>query len=324
MKKKLSIILTMTLTAAFLAGCGSKAVNNGAGETSSVYESVANQETTSSKAQEETSLKPPAESSGQAETESRSESASESRSESANQSQTQAPTQASTQAPTQAPTQASTQAPTQKPTPTEPATSKYIVDRTTESSSVTQNYKYGVKIKVTTYDYYNVYSDGSKVKYNTSSINSYDYSGYSATDAELMSESNSKAESNIAYYNEVLSLVNEIRAEAGVAPLTLDTTMCQAATMRAVEMNYSNQFSHTRPDGTRCFTVFKTYNISYMSAGENIAAGQRTPADVVTAWKNSSGHYANMVNEGFTKLGVGMSCEAPGSYGHYWVQLFAR
>lgn len=236
---------------------------------------------------------------------------------------TQAPT---TQAPTtQAPT--TTESPTTTPTPTQPATeattSKYVVDYTEESSNRTENYKYGLKKIITTTNYYEIYSDGSKEIYYTDEYTSYDTSGYSATDAELLSESNSKAAANIAYYNEVLTLVNEIRAEVGVAPLTLDTTMCQAATMRAVEMNYSGLFSHTRPDGRDCFSVFGTYNISYGWAGENIAAGYGSPASVVTGWKNSPGHYANMINENFTKLGVGLSNEPTDYYTYYWVQLFS-
>lgn len=63
----------------------------------------------------------------------------------------------------------------------------------------------------------------------------------------------------MSYYNDILTLVNQLRAEAGVQPLTLDTTLCQAATMRAIEIDYSDYFSHSRPDGTSCFTVFNTY-----------------------------------------------------------------
>ena len=218
---------------------------------------------------------------------------------------------------------------TTKPEVTQPATeattSKYIVDYGQETvASQAKEYKYGLKITTTTYNYYALYSDGSKELYDSWTSNSYDYSGYSATDEELLSESNAKTTEHMEYYKEVLRLVNEIRAEAGVQALMLDTTLCQAATMRAVEMNYSDLFSHTRPDGTSCFTVFGIYNITYNTCGENIAAGYSSPEEVVEGWKNSSGHYANMINANFNKLGVGMSDEEPGSYGKYWVQLFTN
>lgn len=64
-------------------------------------------------------------------------------------------------------------------------------------------------------------------------------------------------------------------------------------------------------------------NVSYYTCGENIATGQKTPAAVVNDWKNSPGHYANMIDASFTKLGVGYSGTGIGAYGHYWCQLFA-
>ena len=142
-----------------------------------------------------------------------------------------------------------------------------------------------------------------------------------ATSTEnIVSQANALSAANIAYYNEILDLVNSIRAEAGVSPLTLDTTLCQAATVRAIEMDNTGVFSHTRPDGTDCWSVFKLYGITYRTCGENIAMGQRTPAQVVESWRNSPGHYANMVKAGFGKLGVGMS----NSNRIYWVQMFTN
>ncbi len=125
----------------------------------------------------------------------------------------------------------------------------------------------------------------------------------------------------VDHATEVLNLVNQLRAEVGVVPLSLDSTLCQAANTRAVEISQDNCFSHTRPNGTSCFTVLDDYGISYMATGENIAAGYATPADVVAGWKNSEGHYANMINASYTKLGVGFYNSGNG-YGTHWTQLF--
>lgn len=141
-----------------------------------------------------------------------------------------------------------------------------------------------------------------------------------ASSQDIVSQANALSAANIAYYSEILELVNNIMAEAGVSPLTLDTTLCQAATVRAIEMDNTGVFSHTRPDGTDCWSVFKLYGITYRTCGENIAMGQRTPAQVVESWRNSPGHYANMVKAGFGKLGVGMS----NSNRIYWVQMFTN
>lgn len=216
------------------------------------------------------------------------------------------------------PTQMSTKA------PAETTTGRYFVENTQETTTTVEDYKYGVKKTATVYNYYEVYSDGFRKLSYTRTVNSFDYSGYSASDEMLFGESSEKAAAYMAFYNEVLALVNDIRADAGVGPLTLDETLCRAATMRAVEMNYSDFFEHTRPDGRRCFSVFEIYSIEYMACGENIAAGYTTPSEVVAGWKESPGHYQNMINEKFTKLGVGMSCEEPGRYSHYWVQLFTN
>lgn len=199
---------------------------------------------------------------------------------------------------------------------------KTFVKTETETVTETVDCNYGVK-KITTYENeYNVYSDGSKELVSSSNVSRYDVSGYNATDQQLRAESDSKAAEYMSYYNEVLRLVNEIRAEVGAAPLTLDTTLCKAAAMRAVEMNYSHVFSHTRPDGRSCFSVLGVYGISYGSTGENIAAGYQTPQKVVEGWKNSEGHYKNMINSSYKKLGVGLSKEETGGYKYYWVQLF--
>ena len=119
--------------------------------------------------------------------------------------------------------------------------------------------------------------------------------------------------------NEVLRLVNEARAENGVSALELGRALCEAAQVRAEEL--TEEFAHTRPDGSSCFTVLGQYGISYMAAGENIAAGQKTPASVMQSWMNSPGHRANILSESFGTLGIGISY-APDSYGIYWCQLF--
>ncbi len=122
------------------------------------------------------------------------------------------------------------------------------------------------------------------------------------------------------YASRVLELVNKERAAEGLAALTLDKSLCNAAQARAKEI--TSVFSHTRPDGSDCFTILKEKNIAYHTAGENIAAGQRTPKEVVAGWMNSPGHRENIMSDEFHKLGVGY-VTANDKYGHYWVQMFS-
>ena len=102
--------------------------------------------------------------------------------------------------------------------------------------------------------------------------------------------------------------------------MKVDIKVQAAAQVRAKECE--QLFSHTRPNGSSFATALKEQNVSYRSAGENIAWGQRSPEEVMEAWMNSSGHRANIMNPNFTTIGVGYYENAKGI--DYWCQLFTR
>ena len=129
---------------------------------------------------------------------------------------------------------------------------------------------------------------------------------------------NSEETSYHAYILRVVELVNEERAKAGLAPLTLQKNITQAAQVRAEECERS--FSHTRPDGKNFSSALTEAGVSYRGSGENIAWGQRTPEQVMEGWMNSAGHRANILNEKYTSIGVGYYQNASGV--NYWSQLF--
>ena len=119
---------------------------------------------------------------------------------------------------------------------------------------------------------------------------------------------------------EIVRLVNEERKRPGLNELVIDEAMMTAAETRAKEQK--TLFSHTRPDGTKCFTVFDQYEIPANYRGENLASGSKCPPDyVMKMWIASEGHYANIKNDRFTRIGVGYF--ESGSYG-YWAQFFAN
>lgn len=117
---------------------------------------------------------------------------------------------------------------------------------------------------------------------------------------------------------EVLSLVNAERAKAGVRPLVLDWQLSRVAKTKSEDMAGNHYFSHQSPTYGSPFDMMKKFGISYKTAGENIAEGQRSAAEVMNSWMNSPGHRANILNGSFTNLGVGY---AEGS-GPYWTQQF--
>lgn len=123
------------------------------------------------------------------------------------------------------------------------------------------------------------------------------------------------------YAKEVLSLVNKERAKAGLNELKKNTSLNAAAITRAKEL--ASEFSHTRPDGRDCFTVLTEAGIVYASVGENIAAGQSSPASVVSSWMDSEGHRANILSSDYTHMGVGYYHTSKGNQ-HYWVQIFMK
>ncbi len=138
-----------------------------------------------------------------------------------------------------------------------------------------------------------------------------------STSTDTDTTSTTPATSDASYAEQVVQLVNEERTSRGLQALTMDSTVQAAAQIRAEEQAQS--FSHTRPNGTSCFTALDEQGVSYRSAGENIAYGQQTPEEVMTAWMNSAGHRANILNEGFTTIGVGYASINGQSY---WSQMF--
>ena len=123
----------------------------------------------------------------------------------------------------------------------------------------------------------------------------------------------------LQYEREVVRLVNEIRAKNGLKELTEDWELSRVARYKSQDMKDNNYFSHTSPVYGSPFNMIKNFGISYKSAAENIAKGQKTPQAVVDAWMNSSGHRANILNSTYTKIGVGYVAS-----GNYWTQMFIR
>ena len=122
-----------------------------------------------------------------------------------------------------------------------------------------------------------------------------------------------------AVEEQVVSLVNKERAKEGLAPLTIDWELARVAKYKSQDMHDKKYFSHTSPTYGSPFDMMKNFGISYKSAGENIAKGQTSAAQVMEAWMNSSGHRANIMDAKFTHIGVGYVKD-----GNYWTQMFIK
>jgi uncharacterized protein YkwD len=121
--------------------------------------------------------------------------------------------------------------------------------------------------------------------------------------------------------SELFRLTNLERTDAGLPALSMGNGgLLEAAGIRADEI--VTLFSHTRPDGSDCFSVLDKCGVTFSAAGENIAmatAGYRSPEQVMDMWMGSAGHRANILSLNFTSLGIGY-CKAGGS--EWFVQIF--
>ncbi|MBQ3084914.1 MAG: S-layer homology domain-containing protein [Clostridia bacterium] len=118
----------------------------------------------------------------------------------------------------------------------------------------------------------------------------------------------------------VLSLTNQQRAKANLKPLSVFDELQGAADLRATEIE--TLFSHTRPNGEQCFTALDLYDIDYYSAGENIAAGYRSPAEVMDGWMNSEGHRGNILDSDYKHMACGYYVKDGSYYYTHWAQFF--
>ncbi len=144
-------------------------------------------------------------------------------------------------------------------------------------------------------------------------------SGTSQEDATQDSVSQGSALQS-SYGTQVVSLVNKERAAKGLSALAKDSQLTRLAQLKAEDMAKNKYFSHTSPTYGSAFDMMKTYGVSYETAGENIAMGQKTPEAVMEGWMNSAGHRANILNSAYTGIGVGYAVSSDGTA--YWVQIF--
>ncbi|MET9539378.1 CAP domain-containing protein [Streptomyces sp. NPDC006553] len=117
---------------------------------------------------------------------------------------------------------------------------------------------------------------------------------------------------------EVVRLVNVERAAAGCKALAVDADLTEAAQDYTDDMAATGNFSHTGTDGSQPQDRIEAAGYTWSRSGENIAKGQADAAAVMDAWMHSPGHRANILNCGFTEIGVGVSTDG----GPWWTQDF--
>ena len=118
---------------------------------------------------------------------------------------------------------------------------------------------------------------------------------------------------------EVFDLINKQRTNNGLSALKIDSEVQRVARIKAQDMVDNNYFAHESPTYGTPFQMLKSFKISYKTAGENIA-GNSSNSAAVTAWMNSSGHKANILNGNYNYTGIGVVNSS--KYGKVYVQMF--
>ena len=127
---------------------------------------------------------------------------------------------------------------------------------------------------------------------------------------------------------QMLQNLNSLRAQKGLIPLVACKFLTKSAQSYAANMAKNNFFGHVGKDGSSPGDRIQSagYNwknpLTKSMVAENIAAGQTTVSQVMDSWKNSPGHYRNMVERVFTHVGFGMAINPSSKFKIYWVQNF--
>lgn len=124
----------------------------------------------------------------------------------------------------------------------------------------------------------------------------------------------------LSHEQQVFELVNKERAQRGLPLLKLNAELSRVARIKSQDMIDKKYFAHNSPTYGSPFQMMQKFGLRFSAAGENIAYGQKTAADVMKTWMNSPGHKANILSEAYTNIGIGVAKMANGTL--YWTQMF--
>jgi hypothetical protein len=134
--------------------------------------------------------------------------------------------------------------------------------------------------------------------------------------------------SNATFIQEVVNLTNQFRAQKGLAPLSIDLDLNEAAQNHTEDMAFNDYFSHYGLNSSKPWDRAQAAGYETGIVGENIGMGYASPKAVVNAWIKSDSHRAAMLNSRYNEIGVGYYYLANDTgrvnYNSYWTQLFGQ
>ena len=121
--------------------------------------------------------------------------------------------------------------------------------------------------------------------------------------------------------SDAVTLTNQQRVNAGLAPLNANGALNNAAAAHSADQAARNQMTHTGSNGSNAGDRIRAAGYQPGTWGENVAAGYTSASSVVAGWMGSSGHRANILNPAFTQIGVASATAADGT--RYWTMVLA-
>ncbi|KAJ2001412.1 hypothetical protein GGI04_003694 [Coemansia thaxteri] len=118
-----------------------------------------------------------------------------------------------------------------------------------------------------------------------------------------------------SWQTDMLNQVNAVRAKVGKAALTMNSVLTTLAQDHSNYMSSTSDMTHSDPSGS-LGARFSAIGLAWQGAAENIAWNQQNVDEVMQAWINSPGHYANMIGD-YTSVGFGVT-------NLYWTQDFVK
>ena len=137
-----------------------------------------------------------------------------------------------------------------------------------------------------------------------------------------------RIQQNTDYEAQILTLINQARADHGLAALTLQAPLTAAARGHSQDMACNDFVDHTGSDGSSWYNRIQAQNYNYSYASENIYVGDPDfggdAQGAFTWWMNSDVHRANILNPKVTSIGIGYAYYAGSTYKGYYTVDFAR
>ena len=122
----------------------------------------------------------------------------------------------------------------------------------------------------------------------------------------------------------LVDLTNAERVRAGIAALRADPRLMEAAQIQADQMAHLQRLDNVLLDALYPHPEDRLAAVAYSwhAFAENVAYGQRGPAEAIVSWMQSTGHRTNMMNSAYTEIGTGLGTDAAGR--PYYVQVFGH